>query len=156
MQRLHSFESWRTNRGKLPADYLLSEKVFFPKASVARNWEIRKIQRIQFAMQEEQLYAADAGQDKSISVYQSHQTYFVFRPLFSKPILTRQIILSMKNSQEFLASQDSVLRRNKATNSSTSNRPFFSCTARKPLYLVIYSSFLDLTSHSHGKFAAWR
>ena len=79
-------------------------------------------------MQEEQLYAADAGQDKRISVYQSHQTYFVFLPLFSKPILTRQIILSMKNSQEFLASQDSVLRRNKATNSSTSNRPFFSCT----------------------------
>ena len=67
----------------------------------------------------------NAGQGKRISIY---QTYFVFVPLFSKPILTRQIILSTKNSQEFLASQVSVLRRNKATNSSTSNRPFFSCT----------------------------
>ena len=35
------------------------------------------------------------GQDKRISFY---QTYFVFVPLFSKPILTRQIILSTKNS----------------------------------------------------------
>ena len=54
-------------------------------------------------------------------------TYFVFVHLFSKPILTRQNIASKKNSQEFLASQVSVLRRNKATNSSTSIRPFFSC-----------------------------
>ena len=53
----------------------------------------------------------NAGQDKSISIY---QTYFVC--LFLKPILTRQII--SKNSQEFLASrQVSVLRRNKAKNS---------------------------------------
>ena len=76
-------------------------------------------------MQKEQLYAADAGQDKRISVY---QTYSVFLPLFSKPILTRKIILSTKNSQEFLASQVSVLRRNQATNSSTCNRPLFSYT----------------------------
>ena len=83
----------------------------------------------------------NAGQGKRISIY---QTYFVFVPLFSKPILTRQIILSTKNSQEFLASQVSVLRRNKATNSSASNRPFF-----------INSRVLDLTSRSHGKFATW-
>ena len=50
----------------------------------------------------------NVGQDKTISIY---QTYFVFVPVFSKPILTRQII--SKNSQEFLASrQVSVLRRN--------------------------------------------
>ena len=49
----------------------------------------------------------NAGQEKRIVVY---QTYFVFVPLFSKTILTRQIILSTKNSQEFLASQDSVQR----------------------------------------------
>ena len=67
-----------------------------------------------------------AGQDKRlISIY---QTYFVFVPLFSKSILTRQIILSTKNSQEFLALPVSVLWRNKVTNSSTINRPFFSCT----------------------------
>ena len=53
----------------------------------------------------------NAGKDKIIFIY---QTYFVFVPLFSKPIFTRQIILSTKNSQEFLASQVSVLRRNKA------------------------------------------
>ena len=67
----------------------------------------------------------NAGQDKRISIY---QTYFVFVPLFAKPILTREIMLSTKNSQEFLASQGSVSRRNKATNSSTSNRLFFICT----------------------------
>ena len=133
---------------------------------------------------------------------------------FPKPILTRKNIASTKNSQDVLTSQVSVLRINKATNSSTSNRPFFSC-AESPcntpirltqcctqfkspgdkilcvLYLhynvaftfkwygnswnktllfptglnwvqhwvsrigllVIYWSFLDLTSHSHGKFA---
>ena len=56
-----------------------------------------------------------------------HQTYFVFVPLFWKQILTKQNIASTKNSQEFLASQVPVLKRNKATNSSTSNHPFFSC-----------------------------
>ena len=45
-------------------------------------------------------FKLNEGQDKRISVYES---YFVFVPLFSKPILTKQIILSMKNSQEFLA-----------------------------------------------------
>ena len=64
----------------------------------------------------------NVGRDLFISIY---QTYFVFVPLFLKSILTKQIILSMKNSQEFLTSQVSVLRRNKATNSCTSNRPFF-------------------------------
>ena len=60
----------------------------------------------------------NVGQDKRTSIY---QTYFVFVPLFSKPILTRQITLCTKNShdQEFLASQVSASRRNKATNSST-------------------------------------
>ena len=67
----------------------------------------------------------NVGQDKRISIYQTH---FVVVPLFSKSIVTRQIILSTKNSQEFLVSQVSVLRRNKATTSSTSNRPFSSWT----------------------------
>ena len=43
----------------------------------------------------------NVGQDKRISIYQTH---FVFVPLFSKSIVTRQIILSTKNFQEFLAS----------------------------------------------------
>ena len=48
-------------------------------------------------------------------------------PLFSKQILMKQNIASTKTSQEFLASQVPVLKRNKATNASTSNHPFFSC-----------------------------
>ena len=47
----------------------------------------------------------NAGQDKRISIY---QTYFVFVPIFSKSILTMQIMLSTTNSQQFLASQVSV------------------------------------------------
>ena len=61
----------------------------------------------------------NAGQYGRTSI---HQTYFVFVPLFSKLILTRQNIVSTKNSQEFLASaQVSIMGRNKAYNSSTSN-----------------------------------
>ena len=71
------------------------------------------------------MFMLNAGQDKRISIY---QTYFVFVPLFSKSILTKQIISSTKKSQEFLASQVSVLGRKKGTNSSTSNRPFSSYT----------------------------
>ena len=97
--------------------------IFLPKSLAARtDWVTRNLRRIQFAMQEEQVYA-ERGQDYRTSI---HQTYFVFDPLFSKPILTRQNIASTKT--QFLASQVSVLRRNKANNSSTSNRPFFSCT----------------------------
>ena len=69
----------------------------------------------------------NAGKDKIIFIYQS---YFVFVPLFSKPILTRQLILSTKNSQEFLASQVSVLRRNKGT------RP----VSKSVYYLGVYPS----------------
>ena len=69
----------------------------------------------------------NAGQDKRISSYQTNN-YFVFVPLFSKPIFTRLIILSRKNSQKFLASQVSVLRRDKGTNSSTSTDPFSAAT----------------------------
>ena len=66
----------------------------------------------------------NAGQDNRISIY---QTYSVFVPLFSKPKIILYFII-YENPQEFLASQVSVLRRNKATNSNTSNRPFFSFT----------------------------
>ena len=46
------------------------------------------------------MFMLNAGQDKRISIY---QTYFVFVHLFSKSILTKQMILSTKKSQEFLA-----------------------------------------------------
>ena len=51
-------------------------------------------------------------------------------PLFWKQILTKQNIASTNYSQEFLASQVPVLKRNKATNASTSNHPFFSCNEK--------------------------
>ena len=47
-------QSWRTNRRRVPTDYILSARVFWPNA---RNWVVRKLRRIQFALQEEQLYA---------------------------------------------------------------------------------------------------
>ena len=84
----------------------------------------------------------NAGRDKRISIY---QTYFVFVPLFSKPILTRENILSTKNSQEFLALQVSVFRRNEATNSSNSNRPFFSYTESLLLGNLFKVFRLDIT-----------
>jgi len=49
-----------------------------------------------------------------------------------------------------------VFRRNKASDSSTSKHPFFQRQWRaewKPLYLVIYSRFLDLPSHLHEQFS---
>ena len=89
-------------------------------------------------------FMLNAGLDKIIS---SYQTYFVFVPLFSKPILTRQIVSSTKNSQEFLASQVCCLNRNNATNSSTSNRPFFSCTV-SPCTLINWTYLiLPLIQH---------
>jgi len=88
----------------------------------------------------------NAEQDYRTSI---HQTYFVSVPLFSQPILTKQNIAYTKNSQQFLASQVSVLRGNKATNSSTSNIPF--SVALKAFVLVYYSTFLNLSSHLHGR-----
>ena len=69
----------------------------------------------------------------------------------SKPILTRQNIASRKNSHEFLASQVSALRRNKATNSSTSNRPFFGCTERLCTCKLFKYFRLDITFGSHSQ-----
>ena len=62
-------------------------------------------------------------------------------PLFSQPILTKQNIAYTKKSQV------SVLRGNKATNSSASNLPF--SVALKAFVLVYYST--NLSSHSHGR-----
>ena len=52
---------------------------------------------------------------------------FVFVLFFfdTNIILTKQNAASTKNSQQFLASQVSVFRRNKVTDSNTSKHPFF-------------------------------
>ena len=90
---------------KLPTCYLLSARVFFPSASVAKIWVIRNLRRIQFAVQEEQLYAECGARLKN---FRSSNIYCICPSLFKTPILTRQNIASTKNSQEFLASQVSV------------------------------------------------
>ena len=58
---------------------------------------------------------------------------FIFVPFFSKQILTKQNMASSKNRQQFLASQISVLMRNKAIKSSSPNHPFFNvCSGGSP------------------------
>ena len=57
--------------------YLLSAWVL-PKAVVERNWVIRNLRGIQFAMQQEQLYT-ECGHDERTAIYQS---YCVFALLF--------------------------------------------------------------------------
>ena len=105
--------------------HVLSARVFFPKALAARNWVIRNLRLIQFRNTRGTTLCWMRGKVKDFPFIKLD---FLFVLLFSKPIVTRPNIASTKNSQEFLASQVSVLRRNKANNSSTSNRPFFSCT----------------------------
>ena len=81
-------------------------------------------------------------------------TYFVFVPLLSKQILTKQKKASTKNSQGFLPSQVPVLKRNKATNSNTLLIIHFSAAMKNLLFGYLFmTSSLDLPSHSHGKFA---
>ena len=71
----------------------------------------------------------------------------VYFPFSFKKISTKQDIASTEIFYRLVP----VLRTNKATNSNTSTDPF--SAQRKPLYKVIYSSLLDLTSQSHRKFA---
>ena len=73
--------------------------------------------RMQFVLQEVKLYAECRAKLKNFK--------FIFVPLFSKQILTKQNMASSKNRQQFLASQISVLMRNKAIKSSSPNHPFF-------------------------------
>lgn len=74
------------------------------------------------------------GHDYSTSI---HRTYFLFVSFFSKPIFAHNIfcIYESKNSQQFLAPQVSVLRRNKTTYSIL--QPCIFQLQRTPLYLVI-------------------
>ena len=97
---------------------------------------MRNLRRIQFAIQEEQPYAECGTRLKNF-----HSSNFVFVPLFWKPILTKQNIASPKDSQQFLASQVCVWRRNKATNSSTSYHPFFSCTESPYTWYNLFKLF---------------
>ena len=107
-----------------PTDYLLSERVFLPKASVARNWIIKNLRQIQFAIQEEQLYAECGARLKNIYL---SKLLCICPSLFEK-ISTKKHISSTEVSYQFLAPKVSVLRWDIPTNSSTSNDPFSAAT----------------------------
>ena len=129
-----------------PTDYLLSERIFLPKASVARNWVIKNLRQIQFAIQEEQLYAECGARLKNIYL---SKLLCICLSLFEK-ISTKKDIASTEISYQFLAPKVSVLRWNIPTNSSTSTDPFSAATKTKN-EKVIYSSLFDLPSHSQGR-----
>ena len=57
-----------------------------------------------------------------------YQSYCVFSLLFSQKISTKHDITSTEISYQFLALKVPVLRRNKATNSSTSTDQFSAAT----------------------------
>ena len=71
--------------------------------------------------------------------------YCVFALFFLKQILTMQNTASTKNSQQFLASQVSVLRRNKTTYSSTSTM-HFPAAMNTIVFGNNYSSLFDFLS----------
>ena len=67
----------------------------------------------------------NVGQDEITSIYQS---YCVFSLLFSQKISTKHDITCTEIPYQFLALKVPVLRRNKATNSSTSTDQFSAAT----------------------------
>ena len=78
----------------------------------------------------------------------------VILPFSFRKISQQSNKASTEIAYQLLAPKVSVFRRNKVTNSSASTRAIPLVQLQwKPLYLVIYSSLLDLPSHSHGNFA---
>ena len=127
MQCYHICESWHThaNRGKQPTDYFPSARVFLPKASVATNWVIRNLRRIQFVIREEQL-CPECG--VRLNNFYLWKLLCIFPSLFAKKISTKHDITSTEISYQFLALKVPVLGRNKAADSSTSTDPFSTAT----------------------------
>ena len=125
----------------------MSARVFESQSFIiSRNWIIINLRRIQFAIQEEQLYAECGARLKNSylsklpCICPSPYNFRMKNPNKARYIASTEI------SYQFLAPKVPVLRRNKATNSSSSTDSLYS------LYVVIYSSMLDLPSHSHVQF----
>jgi len=114
------------------------------KASVARKLVIRNIRRIQFAIQEEQVYAECGAR---LNNFYLSKLLCIFPSLFCKKVSTKHDITSTEISYRFLALKVPVLRRNKATNSSASTDPFSTATKTVALGNL---SLKDLPLHSHG------
>ena len=149
MQRLHICEIWHNNKGQLPADYLLSARVF-AQSLVARNGVIRNLRRIQYARQEEQLYAG--GGARLNNFYLSKLLGILFS--FHKKISTKHDITSTEISYQFLALKVPVLRRNKAANSSSSTDPFSAAT--KTAVLGNFFKFERIAITFARAFCHWR
>ena len=92
----------------------------------------------------------NVGQDEITSIYQS---YCVFSLLFSQKISTKHNITYMEISYQFSALKVPVLRRNKATNSSTSTDPFSAAT--KTLVLGNLFNFERFTITFARAFCLW-
>ena len=137
-------------------DYLLYIcKRILTQSFIERNWIIRNLRQIAVSPAWERLYA-DCGLWGDIKGLLFIKVTLYFRLSTRKKISQKQNIASMETSYQFSVSKVPVFRRNKASNSSTSKHPFFQRQWRaewKPLYLVIYSRFLDLPSHWHEQFS---
>ena len=133
MQRLHFCESWRTNRGRVPTDYLLSARVFWPKALLhARNWVIRN------------RYCEYSFQYK--------KNNFMLNANFRSSNLI--CICPKYNIYEKLSTVFSVAVFRFWGEIKPPTPVFYDIYFQlhwKPLYLVICSSFLNLSSHSCNK-----
>ena len=119
-------ESWHTNRGKLLTDYFLSARVFLPKASV----RCKKLSN-------QKPTANTVRNTRRTTLRWTNiclsKLLCICPNLFSKKISTKHDIASTKNSYQFLVPKVPVLRRNRATNSSTSNDPFSAATKAQVL-----------------------
>ena len=96
MQREHIC---RTNRGKLPTDYLPPARVFLPKASVARNWVIRNLRRIQFAWYKKNNFVLNSG--AKLKIFHSSNLLGICPSLFEIYLNKANYSIYKKLSRDF-------------------------------------------------------
>ena len=118
---------WKlTHKQRKSADRLSSIwKGILTQSFIARNWIIRNLWWVQLALQEEQLHAECTMRLKNFYL---SKLLCIWSFLFKKKSHKKQNMASTEISHQFLASKVPILGQNKATNSSNSNHPFFSCS----------------------------
>ena len=130
MQCLHICESWRTNRGKLQADISLICKGILVQSFSCKKLSTKKHMANIVHKTRRTTLCWIRGKIKQL-LFIKVTWYFPFS--FSQKNLNKERYKSTKISYQFLALRVPVLRRNKATNSSTSTDP--SSAATKTLVL---------------------
>ena len=125
----------------MPTDYLLSARVFLLKALLQETEYSSQYKKNDLML--------NAGQIERTSIYQNYCVFFLL--LLKKKILTKQNIASTEIAYLFLAPKVPLLRRNKATISSTSTDPF-SATSKNLLFGNLFN-LVRFASHLHGQFA---